>query len=278
MRLYLGVRPSRLTSQRKATFYTYYVTSHAVLVAFLALVVPWFSGFSGSRGSLVLVVLVVLWFSWFSGSRGSRGSLVLWFSWFSGSRGSLVLVVLVVPWFSWFPGSRGSLVPWFSWFSWLSCRFSRSQSWPVGTKPWDRFSKNMAAINMCFTASLLVFIGCCCAVILDEPTKSFIQIVLENAEKEGTYISTGPFRAFPRGQYIRTGVGESPMAFLVPDVILWDPLSLFPDLFLFCPSCDVHNREYLHATRWKDGSTAHDQPRTLYGLRNDVLLVEPIHI
>ena len=152
------------------------------------------SSFSGSCGSLVLVVLS---FSWFS---GSLVLVVLWFSWFSGSRVSLVLVVL-----------------------WFSCRFSRSQSWPVGTKPWDRFSKNMAAINMCFTASLLVFIGCCCAVILDEPTKSFIQIVLENAEKEGAYISTGPFHAFPRGQYIRTGVGESPMAFLVPDVILWDP-------------------------------------------------------
>ena len=36
--------------------------------------------------------------------------------------------------------------------------------------------------------------------------------------------------------------------------------------------------EQLHPIRWKDGSRTYDQPRQLYGLRNDMLLVSRVYV
>ena len=228
-------------------------------------------------GSLVLRFSgsLVLWFSWFS------GSLVLWFSWFSGSpvlrfSGSLVL------WFSWFSGSLVLLVFWFSWFSWFSGS-PFSPPLPCVSPIFSRLAhmkENMAVVV--FFALLVAFVctfSTCFAIKPDQPTKQFIQVVLENQNKEGSPILVGPFRAIPRGQHIRARLGVCAEAFLVPDVMLWDPLSYFPELFLFCPSCDEQGkREYLHPIRWKDGSTVYDQPRLLYGLRSDVLLAGRVYL
>ena len=65
----------------------------------------------------------------------------------------------------------------------------------------------------------------------------------------------------------------------MPDVLLWDPLAYFPELILLCPTCESNSvQEILHPIRWKDGSTDYDQPRLLYGLRNDVLLVGRVYL
>ena len=78
---------------------------------------------------------------------------------------------------------------------------------------------------------------------------------------------------------VKNAVGYSPSAFLVPDVLLWDPLFHFPEVVLLCLSYNVTNtQETLNPIRWKDGSKDYDQPRLLYGLRNDVLLVGRVYL
>ena len=88
--------------------------------------------------------------------------------------------------------------------------------------------------KMSFSAFLLVvfIITSCLSVKVDEETKVFIRLVIENGNKESTRFSNGPVRAFPRGTRIRNIVGCSPRAFLVPDVLLWDPLAYFPHVLL----------------------------------------------
>ena len=117
----------------------------------------------------------------------------------------------------------------------------------------------------------------CFAVRVDEAAKTFIKYLLEN--QDATYcISTGPLRAVPRGEHIRR-LGISCESFLVPDVILWDSMSFFPDRIIFCPSCNEQGvKEDLHPIRWIDGSKTYEQPRLLYGLRNDVLLVSRVYL
>ena len=78
---------------------------------------------------------------------------------------------------------------------------------------------------------------------------------------------------------IRDRLGNSPSAFLVQDIILWDPLALFPQFLFNCPSCgDQGLRKRLWPIRWKDGRATYDQPRCPYGLRNDVLLVGRVYL
>jgi hypothetical protein len=114
---------------------------------------------------------------------------------------------------------------------------------------------------------------------IDEMAKEFIQYLLENQSNDDGLSYTDPIRAIPRGTRIRNRLGLSPSAFLVQDIILWDPLLVFPELSLSCPSCVEHGlRESLRPIRWKDGCVSHDQLRRLYGLCNDVLLVGRIYI
>ena len=48
---------------------------------------------------------------------------------------------------------------------------------------------------------------------------------------------------------------------------------------LRCPTCEEQGLfEQLHPIRWKDGSRTYEQPRQLYGLGNDVLLVSRVYL
>ena len=67
--------------------------------------------------------------------------------------------------------------------------------------------------------------------------------------------------------------------FLVPDIIVWDPMSFFPHRVIFCSSCDEQGvKEDLHSIRWIDVSKTYEQPRLLYSLRKDVLLVSRVYL
>ena len=67
--------------------------------------------------------------------------------------------------------------------------------------------------------------------------------------------------------------------FQQPDLIIWDPLVTGLLESLWCPNCiDNGQNEVLKPTRWKDGKTACDQPRRLYGLSNDALLVSRVYV
>lgn len=79
-------------------------------------------------------------------------------------------------------------------------------------------------------------------VKVNKETKEFIRLVIENSNRQVICFSSGPVRAIPRGTRVKNAVGDSPSAFLVPDVLLWDPLLHFPELVLLCPSC-ARNKE-----------------------------------
>ena len=208
--------------------------------------------------------------------------MYLWFSWFSGFHGFLVLVVLVVLWFSWFP--------WFSWFSWVSnfpnfggalrdIPKKRLRRRLGRNGPRFQFSfrqkRNMAIVGL-FIVLILFSLSGCKAVNINRATQAFIQAMLQ---REDICTVTGPIRAVPRGDYLRTKLGDSCEAFLVPDILFWDPTFYFPGVTLLCPSCEEQGLfEEVHPIRWKDGSRTHDQPRHLYGLRNDVLLVSRVYL
>ena len=117
------------------------------------------------------------------------------------------------------------------------------------------------------------------AVNIDETTKEFVQFVIETQNNHGGCILNELSRAIPRGEQIRAKLGCCPEAFLVPDIVLWEPLVYFPHLSLTCPSCfEVGVKECLHPIRWKDGRTTNDQPRFLYGLGNKALLVSRVYL
>ena len=70
----------------------------------------------------------------------------------------------------------------------------------------------------------------------------------------------------------------TPEEHTVDDVIIWAPLTTSSNLALWCPfcaECSGLNRP-LKATRWKNGKTTCDQPRPLYGLTNNALLVSRV--
>ena len=205
------------------------------------------------------MVFVGLWFSCISGSRGSRGS-----------RGSLVPVVLVVFLVLNFPNFGGALrdIP----KKRLRRRLGRNG-------PRFQFSfrqkRNMAIVGL-FIVLILFSLSGCKAVNIDRATQAFIQAMLQ---RENICTLTGPIRAVPRGDYLRTKLGDSCEAFLVPDILFWDPTFYFPGVTLLCPSCEDQGLfEEVHPIRWKDGSRTYDQPRHLYGLRNDVLLVSRVYL
>ena len=69
-------------------------------------------------------------------------------------------------------------------------------------------------------------------VKVNKETKEFIRLVIENSSGQVICFSSGPVRAIPRGTRVKNTVGDSPSAFLVSDVLLWDPLLHFPELVL----------------------------------------------
>ena len=124
---------------------------------------------------------------------------------------------------------------------------------------------NLVSIT-CFCCYLLFFVVFlwfeCLAINLDDATKEFIECMLENQDAT-CGISTGPLCAVPRGEHIRTKLCTSRETFLVPDIIVWDPISFFPHCVISCPLCNEHGvREDLHPIRWIDGSKMYEQPQT----------------
>ena len=116
----------------------------------------------------------------------------------------------------------------------------------------------------------------CIAVNIDRATQAFIQAMIR---RENICTVTRPICAVPRGVYLRTRLGDSCEAFLVPDILFWDPKFYFPGVTFLCPPCEEQWLfEQLHSIRWKDGSRTYDQPRHLYGLRNDVPLVSRVYL
>ena len=68
---------------------------------------------------------------------------------------------------------------------------------------------------------LLLTVTSCLSMKLDEETKAFIRLVIENCDKEASLLCNGPVCAVPCGARVRTTVGSSSRAFLVPDVWFW---------------------------------------------------------
>ena len=102
---------------------------------------------------------------------------------------------------------------------------------------------------------------------------------IENSNGQVICFTSGPVRAIPHGTRVKNVVGDFPSAFLVPDILLWDPLLHFPELVLLCPSCDEKNtQETFNPICWKDRRKDYDQPRLPYGLRNNVLLVGRVYL
>ena len=84
-------------------------------------------------------------------------------------------------------------------------------------------------------------------VKVNKETKEFIRLVIENSNRQVICFSSGPVRAIPRGTRVKNAVGDSPSAFLVPDVLLWDPLLHFPELVLLCPTITITYHDILEA-------------------------------
>ena len=72
----------------------------------------------------------------------------------------------------------------------------------------------------------------------------------------------------------------TPEEHTIDDVIIWDPLIATSNLALWCPFCAECSglKRPLKPTRWKDGKTTFDQPRRLYGLTNNALLVSRVSV
>ena len=123
---------------------------------------------------------------------------------------------------------------------------------------------------------LLYYLSSYFAIIMNRETQAFIQAMLQ---REGVCALTKLIRAFPHGDYLWNALSNMCEGFLVPDILFWDPALYFSGLVLRCPSCEEQGLfEQLHPIRWKDGSRTYDQPRQLYGLRNDVLLVSRVYL
>ena len=63
----------------------------------------------------------------------------------------------------------------------------------------------------------------------------------------------------------------------VPDILIWDPVTQHK-ITLTCPHC-LHssNGNSLYATRWKDGKASYDEPRKLFCIQREVLLVSRVY-
>ena len=111
----------------------------------------------------------------------------------------------------------------------------------VSVRPLNEFSgiKHAVALKLWFPLFFLVgFTPWSSLVKVNKETREFIQLVIENSKGQVICFSSEPVPAIPRGTRVKNAVGDSPTAFLVPDILLWDPQLHFPELVLFCLSCD----------------------------------------
>ena len=117
-------------------------------------------------------------------------------------------------------------------------------------------------------------------VPISEASYRFIQLVLSIHSSESNanliWLQHG---VVIRGDQRRPS-SSNPEDCVVHDVILWDPLSVCSNLTLCCPNCLECSgiNQSLRASRWKDGRTKCDEPRCLYGLTNNVLLVSRVYV
>lgn len=135
-----------------------------------------------------------------------------------------------------------------------------------------------------FLAILLVFQSFVCSYSHDPPISEasykFLRLVLSTYTCDSTRnLSWLQHGVIIRGDQRRPSSFD-PAEYMQDDVILWDPLGVSSTLTLCCPNCLEHYGSYqpLKATRWKDGKTKCDEPRRLYGLTNNVLLVSRVYI
>ena len=99
---------------------------------------------------------------------------------------------------------------------------------------------------------IYVFVLALAITNINETAEVIISFMLENHSDKDGFIYTALIRAIPHETQIRNRLGVFPSEFLVPDVILWDPLVLFPQFLFNCPSCyDQGLRERLRAIRWE---------------------------
>lgn len=130
--------------------------------------------------------------------------------------------------------------------------------------------------------TILFFLTVVCNVLITCTSYSsleFVAFVLDNYRTNGFSFQHGVLiKADQRMPTSETSC--TPEEHTVYDVIIWDPLTASSNLALWCPlcaECSGLNRT-LKATRWKDGKTTCDQPRRLYGLTNNALLVSRVYV
>ena len=135
-----------------------------------------------------------------------------------------------------------------------------------------------------FLVILLVYNSFVCSYSHDPPISEasykFFRLVLSIYSSESTSnLSWLQHGVIIRGDQRRPS-SIDPAEYLQDDVILWDPLGVSSTFTLWSPNCLEHCESYqpLKATRWKDGKTKCDEPRRLYGLTKNVLLVSRVYI
>ena len=92
----------------------------------------------------------------------------------------------------------------------------------------------------------------------------------------------GPEVIAPTFPTIQSHAFLSPWNYFLPGVILWDPLTQFPQYFsagLLCPHESHRTKaEALHPKKWKKGDSEKDAPSRLYGKDGTVLLVSRVYV
>ena len=113
---------------------------------------------------------------------------------------------------------------------------------------------------------------------ISEASYRFVQLVLSihSFESNELWLQHG---VIIRGDQ-RRATSFNPEEYMLDDVILWDPLSVSFTFTLWCRNCLENSGAHqpLKATRWKDGRTKCDEPRRLYGLKNNILLVSRVYV
>ena len=75
-------------------------------------------------------------------------------------------------------------------------------------------------------------------------------------------------------------VPPNPETFLLPSVILWDPLMTLSHLLttkiIICPHSQ-YEKHLTSAKYWNDGKTSHQQPRLIHVIRDIVFLVSAVY-
>ena len=103
---------------------------------------------------------------------------------------------------------------------------------------------------------------------LPEKWKEQILFIIENFKQ--LMVTNPPSPVAP------TIMDNDPIEFLCPDILLWSPLDIFPNLC--CPVCaDALVRTELSPLRWQVGNSERTQPRKILSSKSIVLLVSHVY-